>query len=160
MGRRCFPGNETATITTKNTHNSAFIPTVIFHKNSSSDPIISPKKKSEKEDPQTITNSSINNDGTSKTNIFFDSEANGNLGINQRKYEYSDQIFNYQNTTKSITKEEAEHPISAIASPKVLIKELEKIYSSMKITIPKRDRLHNNLIKSLRKYLQEDFINH
>jgi hypothetical protein len=47
-----------------------------------------------------------------------------------------------------------------LTSPKALIVELEKVYTRLGLPVPKRDRLHNNLMKSLKTYLQDDFQSH
>lgn len=47
-----------------------------------------------------------------------------------------------------------------LSSPKVLIKKLEVAYKTLPTSsgaIPKRDRIFNNFLKSLRKYLQQQF---
>lgn len=44
-----------------------------------------------------------------------------------------------------------------ISNTKVLIKELEKVYKVIGGSIPKRDRMHNNLMKAMKKFLENDF---
>lgn len=44
-----------------------------------------------------------------------------------------------------------------ITSPKALISKLEEVYSGLGKSIPKRDRLHNNFMKTLKTFLQKDF---
>lgn len=64
--------------------------------------------------------------------------------------EFSDES---QNNQKSLNQ-------FALTSPKVLILELEKAYTRLGLEVPKRDRLHNNLMKSLKTFLQDDFKHH
>ena len=87
-------------------------------------------------------------EGFSGVNSLFGSESKINNTNNKvETYECSGREENSSNIAKSFK----------ASSPKELIKELEKVYSGMEVPVPKRDRLHNNLLKALRKYLQEDF---
>lgn len=76
----------------------------------------------------------------------------------------NDSSENKSATSKSLVMEENEisnyEYYSNISSPKVLIKELEKIYIKIGGSIPKRDRMHNNLMKSLKKFLESGFKKH
>lgn len=78
----------------------------------------------------------------------------------------NDSSENKSASSKSIPLEENENLesdykyVSSLGHPKVLIKELETIYKSIGGSIPKRDRMHNNLMKSLKKYLESDFKKH
>lgn len=47
--------------------------------------------------------------------------------------------------------------VYSITSPKQMIAKLEDVYNSLHKSTVKRDRLHNNFIKSLKGFLQKDF---